>query len=210
MVLCDPLGQKKIYIYNKYIAIISTYTAKTDTYQLKKGKVWTPAKSSPELGFCFGKKPCNGKIYLIQIISAAYRNRGSLSIFSFFLYIPSCISVMSLESQSHWYGHWFWADRVLDEITYCSNLSKNRRRSSIVQGCPHLHVRERDGNYCNLKCSALQCSSPLKSSTCTQPHSIFPKRLFQSKLSSHNMHVLEEGKKLFFHCLHSWAFHIQP
>ena len=99
---------------------------------------------------------------------------------------------------------WFWIDCVLDGITYCLNLSKNRSRSCTVQGCPHLHVRERDWNCCDLKHLAL-----LHTKTSTRQH--LAQTWSYSKANSwSNTHVLEEGKQLFSHCLHSWDFHFLP
>lgn len=83
---------------------------------------------------------------------------------------------------------------MLDRITSHSELSKDRQRSSTVQGCPHLHVRERDRNYCDLKHFAVL---RLKSSMCTRPDN----KVIQKQTVFCITCMFWRGKQLFSHCL---------
>lgn len=83
---------------------------------------------------------------------------------------------------------------MLDEITSHSKLSKDRQRSSTVQGCPHLHVRESDRNYCDFKHWVVL---HLKSSMCTRPDN----KVIQKQTLFCVICMFWRGKQLFSHSL---------
>lgn len=100
MALQDPLGQKiqQINCCRQYTQSEPIHTSqKRERYEYWQSQFII--NNSPELGFCFGKIVFNGKIYLIQIISAVYSNRHSSQYFPFYLH--SQMSVMILKAQSH-------------------------------------------------------------------------------------------------------------
>lgn len=156
--------------------------------------------NSPELGFCFDKKLCNENIQLIWSISTVYSNRTFFLIFSFYLHsqLYYCYEP-ELPQPLIWTLFDFWTENVLDGITSHSKLSKDRQRSSTVQGCPHLHVRESDRNYCDLTHLAVL---HLKSSMCTRPDT----KVIQKQTLFCVTCIFWKGKQLFSHCLRIATF----